>query len=80
MAFTWPEFAEPGWTATFDSYDQYREWIYYKVVILDGDQPVGTVMAQVSTPVFDDWREPGFTAELRSHIARVAEAALAARE
>jgi hypothetical protein len=90
MAFTWPEFAtkqaldgaaeEPGitplrgWTATFDSYDQYREDCYYRVTLLDGDRPVWEMMVKVGLEFApgDDWSGPAFTAELRRRIADVA--------
>jgi hypothetical protein len=89
MPFTWPEFSikEPfdgsgaapgvtplrGWTATFDSYDQYRELCYYRVTLLDGDRAVGALMAKLATDFAgDDWSTPAFANELRRGIARIA--------
>ena len=81
MEFSWPVFTKQRlagsprtWTATFESYDQHLDLIYYQVVILDGDQPVFEFTAKVSVPVVpnDDWRRPEFTTELHGLIADVA--------
>jgi hypothetical protein len=82
MSFTWPQFVTPQpldgsrtWTASFDSYDQYREDCYYCVRLFDGAELVAELMAQVSMGFAgDDWRGPTFVDEVRAQVARVAAA------
>ncbi len=80
MSFTWPEFAtnQPlgggrSWTAAFDSYDQYRENVYYLVRIFEGEAWVSEFMVEIDTSwCGDDWTVPTFLPELTSRIAAVA--------
>ena len=75
--FSWPELTKPeplddgrSWTATFDSYDQYREVCYYRVVIVE---PRTEIMVAIGTEMFgDDWRHPIVIGELRMTISGVA--------
>lgn len=74
---SWPEYAEPtpiggglGWTATFDSYDQYRDDIYYLVTVAGGGAAPRSFMVQV-------WAAETLTGtalrdHLRTEIGRIA--------
>lgn len=90
MSFEWPQFETKqaldgsapvpdvvplrGWTATFDSYDEYREYCYYRVTLLEGDRQVGDLMAKIGTELAPggDWTSPSFEEELRRRIADIA--------
>ena len=65
-----------SWLAWFDSYDQYREYIYYRVLLVDGDVPGAKIMARVGTPmgpeINENWRHPDFERELYRGIAGIA--------
>lgn len=74
----WPQFVIPqrldgtrAWTASFDSYDQYREWCYYCIRLFDGTQLVGDIMAQVD-PGPENLTEPGAGEQIYAQVARVA--------
>jgi len=79
MQFTWPRFAarQPladgrTWTATFESYDQYREDCYYAVTIFNGAR-ADTITVKVGMEFAgDDWNRVEFIVELRERIAQVA--------
>jgi len=73
---SWPTFTNEAladnrtWSATFDSYDQYRDFVYY-VVTLQGS----SFMVQIAldwAATIKDWDSPEFIAGLRAAIARVA--------
>lgn len=80
MAFTWPEFTvnQPldggrSWTAMFDSYDQYRENVYYLVRLFQGEVRIDEFMVEIGTEwAGDDWTVPRFLPELTRRIAEVA--------
>jgi hypothetical protein len=57
-----------GWTAKFDSYDQYRDYCYYVVTTYDGDRAAAEFMVQVHAPLDG----PELENELRKSIATVA--------
>lgn len=75
MSFTWPEFAgEPigdgrTWSATFDSYDERKDDVYYVVTLTDGESFMVCVSATFSG---DQWEEAEVTSTLRARIAQVA--------
>ncbi len=81
MAFTWPEFTTRqrlddlrSWTASFDSYDQYHENVYYLVQLYRGDEQLSQFMVKVDTTwCGDDWTVPSFLPELTKKIAEWAE-------
>ena len=73
MSFGWPRFDEPvaidehrSWTATFESYNQRTDDVYYVITVAGG----GRFMAEVSPRSIggDDWTGPEFEAELRERI------------
>lgn len=69
MAFTYPQFNEPTWSAKFDSYDQRNDDVYYIITLPDGKR----FMAQVSVAwAGDDWTTPEFTERLRKELERIA--------
>ncbi|MBL9016078.1 MAG: hypothetical protein JNL83_17965 [Myxococcales bacterium] len=80
MAFTWPEFTvnQPldggrSWTAMFDSYDQYRENVYYLVRLFQGEVWIDEFMVEIGTEwTGDDWTVPTFLPELTRRISEVA--------
>lgn len=80
MAFAWPEFTARqrlddlrSWTASFDSYDQYREHVYYLVRLYRGDEQLRQFMVQLDTTwCGDDWTVPAFLPELTKRIAACA--------
>lgn len=58
------------WSATFDSYDERNDDVYYVVTLSGGD---ATFMAQVSAALStDEWVEPEATHTLRARIGQVA--------
>jgi hypothetical protein len=76
---SWPEFTnEPldgnrAWSATFDSYEERRDDVYYVVTLSDGGQVVGTFMAAVSAAFSsDDCPDSEVAATLRKRIGQVA--------
>jgi hypothetical protein len=79
-SFTWPVFNREAldgiraWAATFDSYDQYHEDVYYAVRLRDGERDIGEFMVQVGMEFApgNDWDTPEFLTELRARIASVA--------
>jgi hypothetical protein len=81
MAFTWPEFAAPrrlddlrSWTASFDSYDQYRENVYYRVRLYRGREQLRELVVKIDTTwCGDDWTVPSFLPELTRRIAACAD-------
>jgi hypothetical protein len=80
MGCDWPAFHReslPGyraWSATFDSYDQYRDDCYYLVQLFQEERPVGEFMVKLSMEFApaNDWSTPEFVTELRARIAGVA--------
>jgi hypothetical protein len=80
MEFRFPEYAVPrqidaqrAWTATFESYDQRNDDVYYVVTIHEGARQVGSFMVQVWLSwAGDDWRRPDFEERLRQDIHEVA--------
>jgi hypothetical protein len=70
MAFTYPQFDEPTWSATFDSYDQRNDDVYYVITLKESGK---RIMGQVSIAwAGDDWNTPEFTQRLRDDLARIA--------
>jgi hypothetical protein len=76
-ADAWPAFHDEPlgdgrtWSAPFDSYDQYRDVVYYVVTVADG----ASFMVQVDlgwAATLKDWAGPEFTAGLRRRLAEVA--------
>jgi hypothetical protein len=62
-----------SWTATFDSYDQYREVCYYLATLFDGATASAPFMVKVGLDFAgDDWTTPKFVDELRVRLAAVA--------
>jgi hypothetical protein len=60
----WPEFEakQPladgrSWTAKFDSFDQYREYVYYLVTLHDGDKATKLVAQLDSNSYQGDWTD-----------------------
>lgn len=80
MPFTWPELTthQPldggrSWTASFDSYDPYKENVYYVVRMFQGEVRIGELMVEVGTEwTGDDWTAPTFVPELLRRIGEVA--------
>lgn len=80
MAFTFPQFGEPipvdvqrSWTASFDSYDQRNDDVYYVVTLHEAGREVGRFMVQVGLHwAGDDWTGPDFVERLRKEIHRAA--------
>ena len=79
MAFEWPVFTREllggghSWSATFESYDQYRELFYFRVQTFRGDNPAEEFVAQIGSEFAgDDWTSPEFHAALRSRLADAA--------
>jgi hypothetical protein len=73
---SWPTFSHETladrrtWSATFDSYDQYRDFVYY-VVTLQG----ASFMVQIAldwAATIKDWDSAEFISGLRAAIAQVA--------
>jgi len=81
MDFEFPQFPERividatrSWTATFDSYDQRKEDIYYLVTLYEGE----TRAARFFACVFpwwagENWNTPDFAEKLKKAIHAVAE-------
>ncbi|MEZ4361745.1 MAG: hypothetical protein R3B48_16270 [Kofleriaceae bacterium] len=75
MTFCYPEFSTPialdddrAWTATYDSYDQRNDDVYYRITI--GET---SFMAQVGLYwAGEDWTTPEFRARLQDELHRVA--------
>jgi endonuclease YncB( thermonuclease family) len=80
MAFSFPQFREPmpidtqrSWTATFDSYDQRNDDVYYVVTIREGGTDVARFMVQVGLYwAGNDWTGPGFIKRLHQELHKVA--------
>ncbi|GIH29385.1 hypothetical protein Aph01nite_76950 [Acrocarpospora phusangensis] len=80
MTFTFPEFCEStaidastSWTATFESYNQRLDDVYYVVTRREGTQPVTSFIVQVGLHwAGDDWRGPGFVQRLHRYIHEIA--------
>jgi hypothetical protein len=80
VTFTWPEFHEPtaidakaSWTATFESYDQRHDDVYYVVTRLEGAQEIAQFIVVVGLYwAGDDWRGPEFVQRLRQDIHNIA--------
>jgi hypothetical protein len=75
----WPEFEtkQPlvdgrSWTAKFDSFDQYREYLYYLVKLYDGDK-VARLVAQLDSSSYQGaWADEQQRRRLSADIAAVA--------
>jgi hypothetical protein len=80
MSSSFPEFPAPQpldgqrtWTATFESYDQRNDDIYYIVDLREGDQRVARFIAQVWPSVpGNEWDGPKFVENVRQGIAKIA--------
>jgi hypothetical protein len=80
MDFAFPQFDQPAaldaqraWTATFDSYDQRNDDVYYVVAIHEAEREVARFMVQVFLSwAGDDWTGPEFTEQLREELHRLA--------
>lgn len=80
MAFQWPELTTRqrlddlrSWTASFDSYDQRTENVYYRVRLYRGTEALRDFMVVVDTTwCGDDWTTPSFLPELTRRIAECA--------
>lgn len=81
--FSWPVFEhEPldgnrTWSATFDSYDQYRDDCYYAIQPFEGatDHAAFTVRVGMQfAPDINDWTTPDFVPALRAMLATLAAA------
>jgi hypothetical protein len=74
----WPTFSNEAladnraWSATFDSYDQYRDFVYYVVTLLSSGAPFMVQIALDWAATIKDWDSPEFIAGLRAQLARVA--------
>jgi hypothetical protein len=75
---SWPTFSNEAvadnrtWSATFDSYDQYRDFVYYLVTLLSSAAPFMVQIALDWAATIRDWDSLEFIAGLRAEIARVA--------
>lgn len=80
MSSNFPEFTTPQplaggrtWTATFESFDQRNDDIYYVVDIREGDTRITRFIAQVWPSVPGNaWDGPAFVENVRQGIAKVA--------
>jgi hypothetical protein len=80
MAFAFPQFNAPvtidfqrSWTATFDSYDQRNDDVYYVVTLREDGREVARFMVQVALYwAGDDWTGPGFVRRLHDELHKVA--------
>ena len=80
MDFTFPQYPEPtaidaqrSWTATFESYDQRNDDVYYVVTIHEAGREVARFIVQLWPQwTNDDWSTPGFVEYLRQEIHKVA--------
>ena len=58
--------------ATFDSYDQYCDFVYYLATLESSDAPFMVQLGLDCAATITDWSSPEFIAALRAQIARVA--------
>lgn len=83
--FTWPLFErEPldgnrAWSATFESYDQYHDVVYYALELVEGEgvmpSPAVTVkLGMEFAPDVDNWMTPDFVPALRAALEKHAAA------
>ncbi|MFT3706333.1 MAG: hypothetical protein QM817_01575 [Archangium sp.] len=78
--FSWPDYSgrRPlpdgrSWTATFDSYDQYHEQVYFKVRLFQGEVWIAEFMVQAGTEwTGDNWNVPTFEPALTALLAELA--------
>jgi len=76
----WPTFTDEPladdrtWSATFDSYDQYRDFVYFLVTLQSSSAPFMVQIALDWAATIKDWDSPELIAGLRAQIARVAAA------
>jgi hypothetical protein len=74
---TWPSFTNEAladgrtWSATFDSYDQYLDFVYYVVTEGGGDRFMVQLALDWSVGI-EDWDSAEFIAGLRRAVAEVA--------
>jgi hypothetical protein len=75
MSTDWPEFVNEKlddgrhWSATFDSYDQRTDTVYYVVTLSDGTSFMAAVSALFST---EQWNDEEARTTLRARLGRVA--------
>jgi hypothetical protein len=75
MSTDWPEFANEKlddgrrWSATFDSYDQRKDTVYYVVTLSDGTSFMVAVSALLST---EQWNDEEARTTLGARLGRVA--------
>ena len=81
--FTWPVFErEPlddnrAWSATFESYDQYHDDVYYALQLVEGATPSPAVTVKLGmafAPDVNNWMTPDFVPALRAALAAQAAA------
>ena len=80
MAFEFPQFHEPtpidtqrSWVATFKSYDQRNDDVYYVVTLQEAGRDVASFMVQVGLYwAGNDWTGPDFIGRLREELHKVA--------
>jgi endonuclease YncB( thermonuclease family) len=80
MSFAFPQFQAPtaidpqrSWTATYDSYDQRNDDVYYVVTVHEAGRDVARFMVQAGLYwAGDDWTGPGFVERLHEEIHKVA--------
>jgi len=74
----WPTFTNEAladdrtWSATYDSYDQYRDVAYFLVRLQSSNAPFMVQIALDWAATIKDWDSPEFIAGVRAQIARVA--------
>lgn len=70
MTFRWPRFRERGWSARFESYDQYRDNLYYVITMNPGGPQF---VAEIDLAgVGDDADHVELGAHVRAELSRVA--------
>jgi hypothetical protein len=82
MAFTFPEYTQPtpldaqrSWTATFESYDQRNDDVYYVVTLHEaGCEDVRFIVQVFPYWAGDDWSGPEFAERMRQELHKLAAA------
>jgi len=80
VTFDWPRFDEPAapdadrwWTATFDSYDQHHDDVYYLLTITGADGSRAHLVAKTwPSWAGEDWTTPDFVTGLRRALHTIA--------
>jgi hypothetical protein len=70
VTFRWPRFRELGWSASFESYDQYRDNLYY-VITMNSGGPQFVAEIDISG-VRDDADHVELGAHVRAELHKVA--------